>query len=280
MIEAEITVIKISELLSLCLASAIEDAMKKTGSNWFEQLKTEDLNELPKHRIFQHQASIYNCDLQALLKILRFRSCRGTVFIHFGFDIISDTPEGHTRLNQTEKLLDRLITDYRNRLFAHKDAGSVKASLSGDTTIHIYAEEEAIRDMMKLAEIFSSVCNRNGVSYYLMIAKKAEELSQAKNSFSYPLAQMISEEGLDISENELATLCKGLNIVIQDVGTYRCMQSARYEEDLERIRDKLTIRNIYETKAQRLRRKKHLFLSLCVAALFACAVFLGYFYFC
>lgn len=163
------------DLLTLCLAKAIQESLcARLGPSWFYLFLQDDRAQDPKFQIARNgQTSIRDMDLQALLKILRYRdSYADHVFAYYGFDT-GDAFTDQTKKRQIRSLLDRLITDYRNSIEAHSRVADIE-----DEPDRIYGYREALQDMLKLSGIFKLVCDVRGVSYHSQI----EELCKPKRT--------------------------------------------------------------------------------------------------
>ena len=170
------------DFLTVCLARAIDSAMiAHQGENWFADFAEDDLHQKVNNRITKTgQKSVRNLDLQALLKFLRYRSELSTVVLTYhGFYSGLDEFSAQGQTVQLNNLLDRLISDFRNRIAAHSCATDIEKELSGDEVERIYGYEEAYQDMLKLARIFSDVKDPDGVTFHKRIAdlsKKKQKL--------------------------------------------------------------------------------------------------------
>lgn len=157
------------DLLTLCLAKAIQDSLSaRLGANWFQLFLQDDHAQDPKFQIARNgQTSIRDMDLQALLKILRYRDrFADHVFAYYRFGAGDDAFAVQTKRRQIRSLLDRLITDYRNSIEAHSRVADLEQEPD-----RIYGYREALQDMRKLASIFKPVCDSRGISYYSQIEK-------------------------------------------------------------------------------------------------------------
>lgn len=166
---------KAKDLLTLCLAKAIQESLcNRLGPGWFYLFLQEDQAQDPKFQIARNgQASIRDMDLQALLKLLRYReSFADHVFAYYGFDS-GNFYTDQTKKRQIRSLLDRLITDFRNGIDAHSRVADIE-----DEPDRIYGYQEALQDMLKLSGIFKLVCDIRGISYHSQI----EELCKPKRT--------------------------------------------------------------------------------------------------
>ena len=156
------------DLLSVCLAKAIQKAMYTTqGPRWFETFSQEDQQEEPGHRILKTgQVNIMDLDLQALLKILRYRESYADRILSFYGFITADEYAAKNQKRQLRSLLDRLITEFRNQMEAHVRVADIEKSFRQQPAQGLYGYQEALQDMEKLAGIFQQVRDSSGVSYY------------------------------------------------------------------------------------------------------------------
>lgn len=171
------------DLLTVCLAKGIDGALsEQLGQDWFCDFAQNDTKEKVSNRITKPtQTSVYDLDLQALLKFLRFRSMLANqVLNYYGLFGGMDSFAADAQIQQFNALLDRLINDFRNRIEAHSRASDIEKELSGQGVNRIYGYEEAVQDMYKLARIFGKVCDNSGVAYYRRIetltGKKSRKL--------------------------------------------------------------------------------------------------------
>jgi len=159
------------DILTVCLAKAIDKALS-SQQNWFADFVQADAREKVSNRITKAgQTSVRDLDLQALLKLLRFRSALANqVLTYYGVFDGMDVFAADAQIQQFNALLDRLINDFRNRIEAHSRAADIEKELSGQGPNRIYGYEEAVQDMYKLAQIFADVKDSSGVAYYRRIA--------------------------------------------------------------------------------------------------------------
>ena len=166
------------DLLTLCLAKAIQDSLTaELSPHWFNAFLRDDKTRDPKFQIARNgQTTIRDLDLQALLKILRYRDqYSDRVFAHFGCITGTDPFADQTKKRQIRSLLDRLITDFRNGIEAHSRVADIEQGDAG----RIYGYKEALQDMEKLSGIFGTVCDKQGVSYHSRIC----DLSKPRKKF-------------------------------------------------------------------------------------------------
>ena len=167
---------KAKDLLTICLARAIDMAMTaRQGENWFADFAEDDLHQKVNNRITKsHQRTVYDLDLQAVLKILRYRTeMANAVLTYHGFYSGLDEFSAQGQTLQLNNLLDRLINDFRNRIAAHNRAADIEKELSGEEFERIYGYEEAYQDMLKLSRIFPNSCDADGVAYCRRMADLA-----------------------------------------------------------------------------------------------------------
>lgn len=159
------------DLLTVCLAKAIDMALtEQLGDDWFGKFLQEDAGD--NNRITNDgQTSVHDLDLQALLKLLRFKSSLSEqVLTWHGFYDGMDQYSRVSQERQFNNLLYRLINDFRNRIEAHTRAADIEKELSGQQLNRIYGYEEAYHDMCKLSQIFKKAKDSNNVPYCKRIA--------------------------------------------------------------------------------------------------------------
>ena len=164
-----------ANLLTVCLARAIDDAMSYSmGAGWFADFAATESDQTV---ITGCPRSVQDLDLQALLKLMRYRNQMATeVLTHYGFYGGMDAVTADAQRRQLDDVLDRLIhrMDSRNRV------ADIEAELSGRGTDRIYGQREIYQDILKLGHVFRGVQDDNGQSYY----KKMQELSGKKRSWA------------------------------------------------------------------------------------------------
>ena len=156
------------DLLTVCLAKAINTAMTaQVGSHWFADFAEEEAPKNDTVRITQPgQSSTGDLDLQALLKILRYRESYADRILSFYGFITADEYAAKNQKRQLRSLLDRLITEFRNQMEAHVRVADIEKSFRQQPAQGLYGYQEALQDMEKLAGIFQQVRDSSGVSYY------------------------------------------------------------------------------------------------------------------
>lgn len=155
------------DLLTVCLAQGIDFALQNSlGPGWFAAFCQEDSLEEPHKQILKNgQQTMMDLDLQALLKILRYRETYADrVLYYYGFLSVEDPFSTQGQKRQLRALLDRLITDFRNQMEAHARAADIVTEKES-----LYGYEEALRDMEKLSGIFKVILAADGVSYHQKI---------------------------------------------------------------------------------------------------------------
>ena len=166
---------KIKDILTICLAKSIDQALQYSmGYNWFDYFRQNDANKKKEHMILRPEhRSVYDLDFQALLKLLKFHMDLRTYVLSYYHPNETDIDIKYGRNSLFDNLLYRLMTLYRNQIAAHKKASDVERALSGEKSSTTYSYDDAIADMKKLAENFSIVVDNNGVSYYSTICSIA-----------------------------------------------------------------------------------------------------------
>jgi SLAP domain-containing protein len=176
------------DILTVCLAKGIDQALTtQQGEDWFQKFLEADALEKPTAQITKNgQRSVRDLDLQALLKILRFRrNLTQKVLSYYGYFSDFDSFSAEGQMQQMTNLLDRLINDFRNRIEAHARAADIEKELSGEGVDRIYGYEEAYQDMYKLTRIFGTVTDSNGIPYAQHMAALTEP--QPKPRKRWPL---------------------------------------------------------------------------------------------
>ena len=156
------------DLLTVCLAKAINTAMTaQVGSHWFADFAEEEAPKNDTVRITQPgQSSTGDLDLQALLKILRFReTIADHVLTHYGIFTELDEFTAQNQKRQLSKLLERLTKDFRNGIEAHTRSEDVEKRLDGGIVDAIYGDRQAFDDMCVLIRLFDKVTDKRGRSY-------------------------------------------------------------------------------------------------------------------
>lgn len=162
---------RIQDILTLCLAGAYGDALNsQIGERWFSDFKKLEIEE--SHPIIgDSQKTIYDCDFQALLKILYYRSSYCDKILWY-YDASHLVNSGNKK-SPFQRAIARLLNDYRNDLDAHLSAGKIYELSVHRSNSFFFGFEDAIRDMVGLAGVFASVTDENGKSYYSKILKLA-----------------------------------------------------------------------------------------------------------
>lgn len=165
---------RVQDLLTLCLARAINMALTATrGPRWFQQFKEEESRMSSAHMIVRnYHNSINDCDFQAFLKILYYRpEYSREILIYFNHREAVYTGGRETPFHRT---VGRLINDYRNTIGAHVSASMIQKNRVGNMDDTDYDYEQAIKDMRRVARVFSAVRDENGKRYYDLIRRESE----------------------------------------------------------------------------------------------------------
>ena len=241
MLSEKSAALKIKDMLTLCLADAIEQAMlTQAGINWFSAFAKYDASPECKTPILQpHQTSVRDCDMQALLKILRYREpYADAVLEYYGFFSPDDHYGNTIKKGHFQHLLNRLITDFRNRMEAHTRAADLRAD-AGAAMLYDY--NDAVTDMLKLAEIFAAVKDGAGVSYYGRMKQVADELRAQRAVTLYSIPAIIQSERLSVDSGEVVRACEKLGIAVVTSNGTLCISTADGAADIRRIRDQLEL---------------------------------------
>lgn len=163
---------RIQDILTLCLAEAYSTALNnQIGERWFSDFKKLEIEE--SHPIIGDlQKTIYDCDFQALLKILYYRSsyCDKILWYYEASHLVNSG----NKKTPFQRAIARLLNDYRNELDAHLSAGKIYELSKHRSDSFFFGYEDAIRDMVGLAGVFTSVTDENGKTYYSKILKLAK----------------------------------------------------------------------------------------------------------
>lgn len=156
------------DILTVCLAKAVHIAMSaQDGSDWFATFAEEESHKSGFERIVKAgQTSTDDLDLQALLKIFRFRDTMvEKIFSHYGVFAGLDEFSLQTQQQQFIRLMERLTNDFRNGIDAHVRSGDVEKSLAGKQVEGIYSYQQAFEDMCVFIRLFDKVLDEKGISY-------------------------------------------------------------------------------------------------------------------
>lgn len=235
---------RIRDQLTLCLSKAIHTALSaRLGQTWFADFSAEEADFEPAKRIVQNgQTSLFQCDLQACLKLLRYREAYCTqVLEHYHFFDPKDPQNNAAKSKQLTALLDRLIRDYRNAMDAHTRACDIESGFTGKERSSLYGKQDAVNDMIKLAEIFAVVCDGSGVPYYRRMCSLRDGWLASMKLSNYRVSDAIAHEKLQTDSAQFLQCCEALGIPIVTVGGELCFSSADYCKDMDRIRDRLSL---------------------------------------
>ncbi len=266
MINDRTLALQIKDLLTVCLAKSIDNALTaEIGPHWFDTFSKEDAeNSFPI--LFPDQISLYSCDTQALFKLLRHReNYAHAVLTYFGFLQREAAPDTAARKKQFSHLMSRLITDFRNSMEAHIPVYAIEGS--ADSALYTYAD--AITDMLKLADIFRTTADENGVSYYDRMTALVKAHSHRQNIISYPIADVLASLKPGITRAQLINGCAQLNIPVGNVNGTVCLSTADITADLSRLRAFFA-----EAEAARSKKSKRILLVLLTVAVVV-AVIIG-----
>ena len=178
------------DLLTVCLAKAVDQAMTaQAGPDWFVAFAQADSQMKLNLRITKAgQLTVQDMDLQALLKLFRFREGMARqVLAYHGFFLGQDAIAIDAQMHQLNQLLDRLMVDFRNRIEAHSRAADIEREINGQDLNRIYGYEEAVQDMLRLARIFGNVKDPKGMPYY----RRIENLSKTKSKWWIPVVVIL-----------------------------------------------------------------------------------------
>ena len=157
------------DVMTVCLAKVIDRALTEVaGVQWFAQFAEADAREKGNRITKPFQKTVYDLDLQGLLKFMRFRKQWAAAVLNFyGFYNGMDAFAAEGQNRQLDGLLERLINDFRNHIEAHSRAADIDSRLSGQPVERLYGHQEAYNDMVRLVRIFSK--DPVGKTYYKRI---------------------------------------------------------------------------------------------------------------
>ncbi len=257
MIADKALAIQMKDLLTVCLAKAIDSALcNKEGERWFMVFVDNDARE--KYPIFQSfHRTVYDGDLQALLKFLRYRpSYAETVLTYHGFITAEDTAANRLKKEQLDHLITRLITDYRNRLEAHTSAAYIE-----DTPTGVYTYVDAVEDMIKCAEVFAAVRDKDGVPYHERMTALLTKHTEQKDIKHYAVDEVFESLPTRPSTDEFLECCRALEIPVLTVNGTLHIATATFATDVARICSHLVI------KKEKRKRKRSVLALITVAVI-------------
>ena len=227
------TVMQLSEHLHLCMVKAINTALSvRLGADWFTAFKEYDSKE-PIPVLEKDYTSVNSMDMQSCFKFFRYREeYAKIVFAHYGHNFYQNTEDAIKATNQLRTLLDNLIRNVRNYLYAHASANMVENGSDTSLRYSVYGANEAVNDMLKLAGFFDKVYDSNGASYY----SRMLDLTQKTKSSFYPINATIKKEKLKVDSGVFITACSKLNIPVStDRNGELVFSSSNYAGDLAQI---------------------------------------------
>lgn len=272
MLSLEQTAEKIKDLLTICLAKAIDVSLKDAlGYNWFEYFKQDDSKKKKEHIILRPEHhSVYDLDFQALLKLMKFHMDLRVYILSYFHPNETDIDVKYGKNSLFDNLLYRLMTLYRNQIAAHKKASDVERSMSGKYSNTTYSYDDAIADMKKLAENFSILRDRNGNSYYTIICNIANEYYNQATTSYYSIRETIAVEQLGITVPEFIQICEEFRIRVASTNNELVFASGNYNETIDIIRKQLMM--IREAESSRASSRKSLIISICVTGVLSIIV--------
>lgn len=234
---------KIKDILTLCLAKGIDESLKDSlGHDWFDYFKQDDSKNKREHMILRPEHhSIYDLDFQGLLKILKFHMDIRIYVLSYYHPQETDIDVKYGKNSLFDNLLYRLMTLYRNQIAAHKKASDVEKALSGSKSTTTYSYDDAITDMKKLAENFSSVTDNNGISYYSTICNIANSYYSQSSYTYYSIQETINAEQLEISRNEFIQICDEFGIKVASTDSQFVFATHNYNETVAIIKNQISL---------------------------------------
>ena len=246
-----------------CLMIAIDRGMESQyGKKWFSAFKSaEEKENIP---IITEEESLEDMDLQACLKLFKFRSeYRDAVLSYFGFYDLGTESQKKEWRNTFTQAVTRLIENYRNK-YMHLRAGSAEDEWEIATGQSSYGVGEAISDMKEVSKHFLTVKDPAGVSYYDRICECETLYAKDKSKKSYIISEEIGSGYLKgYSEEDFIRACNELNIPVEknDDGDSFYF-SSDHAEDLQIIKKQMSF-NREKTSG---RRKKIAVISALIGA--------------
>lgn len=223
---------QICNLLHICLIKAINTAMTdRAGENWFYAFKEYDKNQ-SKPVLDREQTSVNRMDLQSCLKFLRFREDYSKiVFEYYGYNFFDKTDDAKKAQLLLNQLLDNLIHNVRNQMYAHASATMIESGKDDSLRSSVYGPQAGINDMLRLCEFFKAVKDNENVSYY----DRMSELSRPVSGYS--IATAIKVEELPVSVGAFAEVCNNIGIAVRTADRGEMIfESDNYEGDIARIK--------------------------------------------
>ena len=267
MSSVEQTAEKIKDLLTLCLAQSVDVSLKDAiGPNWFEYFRQDDSLKKKEHMILRPEhISVFDLDFQALLKLMKFHMDLRVYILSYFHPGETNIDVKYGKNSLFDNLLYRLMTLYRNQIAAHKKASDVEQAMIGAQNNTTYSYDDAIADMKKLAENFSTVTDRSGVPYYTTICNIANDYyNQAAFSY-YSIREAIEVEQLGINVNDFIQICEDLKIRVASTNNEFVFATTDYSETIAVIKNQLA--RIRETESSRAVSRRSLIVSICVTGI-------------
>ena len=250
---------EIERVLVLCLCDSINYALLNSngvwngngepsedlygncfGQYWFQYFKEADKHLASKDQIAKGKDRVGDLDLQAFLKILRYRErLRFTVmgYYHPNADITKEF--GYQ--SHFVQLLNTLINNYRNGIAAHEGADDIRAYSEQNPDGYSYKYQDAIVDMMRLAKYFPTTCNVNGQTYYSQLSAIYEEYKSKMVMQYYDMIKTIQAEGLGIDVGVFCKICYETGVDVYASNGMMYFATDNYAREVDRIRGRLSV---------------------------------------
>ena len=248
---------QIKDILTLCLAKGIDEALiDSLGPNWFDYFRQEDSKNKKEHQILRSDHhSVYDLDFQALLKLMKFHMDLRVYILSYFHSSEHDIDVRYGKNSLFDNLLYRLMTLYRNQISAHKRASEVEKTLSGQSSTTTYSYDDAITDMKKLAENFSTIADKNGTTYYSTICKISDSYYNQAAYTYYPIQDAIDVEHLGVTKNEFIQICEELGIKVASTETQMVFATRNYHETIGIIKKQISL---IKSKEELLKKQQNL----------------------
>ncbi len=242
----------IEKRVTLCATEVIDAAMSEKNPNWFSAFRGKELR-LPENSVIERRHnSIRDLDFQPAIKLFLYRESKvdygdadtwniSAVFEKYNLPrtFSADRP------SRFKKLVSNLIFS-RNELTGHLSAEEIEAMLLTATEKElediIFKYRESIQELISFLAYFPEVKGNHPVAHFEYAKNLLSETEKKYDIVKYHAIAVIGNEGLGVSENDFADICRNIRVNTSTVDGVLYFETDDYARTIQIIRAMLETR--------------------------------------
>ncbi len=242
----------IEKRVTLCATEVIDAAMSEKNPNWFSAFRGKEIKLTENAVIERRHNTIRDLDFQPAIKLFLFRESKAdygdadTWNISYVFEKYN-LPRTYSadKPSRFKKLVSNLIFS-RNELTGHLSADEIEAMLLTATEKElediIFKYRESIQELISFLAYFPEAKGNYPETYFEFAKNLLAETEKKYDIIKYHALAVIGNEGLDISENDFADICRNIRVNTSTVNGVLYFETDDYARTIQIIKAMLETR--------------------------------------